>query len=99
MSESGIATGRPPNDGSVSEVSKYVGRGCEVWMGRTFSGQSGDQCVIASQTEQPEILPVRGSMGFLPRGAGRLGKATGRVYWEKRETLRLYVPQPRPRTK
>ena len=46
-------------------------------MGHTFSGQSGDQCVIASQTEQREILPVCGSMGFLPRGAGRLGKATG----------------------
>ena len=53
-----------PNDGSVLEVSKYVGQGCEVWMGCTFSGQSGEQCVIALQSEHREILPVHGSMGF-----------------------------------
>ena len=78
-SESGITAGRPPNDKSVSEVSKYVGGDCEVWMRPTFSGQSGDQCVIASQREQQEILLIHGSMGVLPQGAGRLGKATGRV--------------------
>ena len=33
-------------------------------MGHTFSGQSGDQCVIALQSEQQEILPIQGSMGF-----------------------------------
>ena len=80
MSESRIAVSRPPSNGSVSEVSKYVGQDCEVWMGHTFSGQSGDQCVIASQSEQQEILPVRGSMGFLPRGAECSGKVTGQVY-------------------
>ena len=55
--------------------------------------------MIASQSGQREIFPVRGSMGFLPQGAERLGKATGRGYWEKREALCLYVPRPRPRTK
>ena len=65
-------------------------------MGHTFSGQSGDQCVIASQSEQQEIVPIRGSMGFLPRGAGRLVKATWQVYWEKRQALRLCVPRFHP---
>ena len=88
-----------PNNGSVSEVSSYVGRDCEVWMGHTFSGQSGDQFVNASQSEQREILTVRGSMGFLSRGAERLGRATGQVYWIKREALRLYVLRLRPRTR